>query len=141
MNIQTARMVITPEFMLVDGYPKLSSMEQTEPDIIKLPSSERKGFVGRLPDKDTEVCHIALEYIDGKYEIDYGTEPGFRRNGYMSEALPVVISWLYTNTKINTLYARTCDNPPSEHLLLKSGFQETEEAYPKPGKLYKFEKR
>lgn len=79
--------------------------------------------------------------INGNSVIILHTESIFQRQRYMFEALPVIISWLFTNTKIETLYARIGDNPPSEHLLIKNGFVKTEENYPKDGILYKLEKR
>ena len=124
-----------------DGVPQLNQSNDTAIDIINLAPSKRNAFVGYLPNSKTEVCHVSLECIDRKYEIHYGTESIFQRQRYMSEALPVIISWLFTNTKIETLYARIGDNPPSEHLLIKNGFVKTEENYPKDGILYKLEKR
>lgn len=141
MSIRTARMIIRPEFEIKDGFPQLDQTQNIPLDIVNLKPSIRKGFIGYLPNSKTEVCHISLECIDRKYEIHYGTESIFQRQRYMSEALPVVISWLFTNTKIDTLYARIGDTPPSERLLINNGFVRSEENYPKDGTLYKLEKR
>lgn len=141
MSIRTARMIICPEFEMKAGFPQLDQTRNIQLDIVNLKPSIRKGFVGYLPNSKTEVCHVSLECIDGKYEIHYGTETIFQGNHYMSEALPVIISWLFTNTKIDTLYARIGDNPPSEHLLIKNGFVKAKENYSKDGMLYKLEKR
>ena len=140
-SIRTPRIAIQPEFEMKDGVPQLNQSNDAAIDIINLAPSKRNAFVGYLPNSKTEVCHISLECIDGKYEIHYGTETIFQGNHYMSEALPVIISWLFTNTKIDTLYARIGDNPPSEHLLIKNGFVKAKENYSKDGMLYKLEKR
>ena len=140
VSIRTSRMTIRPEFEMKDGFPQLNQSNDTVPDIINLPPCKRNAFVGYLPNTATEVCHVSLECLDGKYEIHYGTEAIYQGKRYLSEALPVVISWLFTNTKIESLYARIGDNPPSKHLLIKNGFVKSEENYPKDGTLYKLEK-
>ena len=140
MYIRTSRLVIDPKFKIEDGYPQINPPQDVLPDIINMLPSMRNAFVGYLPNSSTEVCHISLERIDSKYEVHYGTEPMFRGKHYMSEALPVAINWLFANSRIEMLYARIGDNPPSEHLLIKNGFVRVEEKYPKDGMLYKLEK-
>lgn len=59
----------------------------------------------------------------GEVEIGYGTEPGFRSRGIMSETIAGMMKWMRGNRKIYSVIAKTeKSNFPSVKVLEKNGF-------------------
>lgn len=142
-EFETTRLIIKTEIKIENNNPVLNHQRTgPEVDIFNLEEHkiEENGFVCYSRDSGQKVCHIGLSEYQNKIEISYGTEDAFRGKGYMSEALPAVISWLFTHTAITKIYARIGDNPISEHILIKNHFKQVDEEYHKDGKLYKLTK-
>jgi RimJ/RimL family protein N-acetyltransferase len=142
-EFETTRLIIKTEIKIANSKPMLNDESNNqEVDIFNLTEHkiEENGFVCYSRDNSQKVCHIGLSEYQNKIEISYGTEDAFRGKGYMSEALPAVISWLFTHTVITKIYARIGDNPISEHILIKNHFKQANEEYHKDGKLYKLAK-
>ena len=142
-EFETTRLIIKTGIKIENNKPILNHKRgDQEVDIFNLTEHkfEENGFLCYSRDSEQTICHIGLsEYLD-KIEISYGTEDAFRGKGYMSEALPAVIGWLFTHTAITEIYARIGDNPISEHILIKNHFKQSDEEYHKDGKLYKLAK-
>ena len=66
--------------------------------------------------------HGPLE-TNNEVEIGYGTEPKFQNNGFMTESLYGMLSWLKKNNLVKTVIAKTNnDNIPSWRVLEKNNF-------------------
>ncbi|MBI1182770.1 GNAT family N-acetyltransferase [bacterium] len=56
-------------------------------------------------------------------ELGYELLPAFQRQGFMFEALEIIINWAFANYPLQEIVANThFNNEPSRQLLLKSGF-------------------
>ena len=142
-EFETTRLIIKTGIKIENNKPVLNREGNSRKvDILNLTEHkfEENGFLCYSRESGQRICHIGLsEHLD-KIEISYGTEDAFRGKGYMSEALPAVIGWLYTHTAIAKIYARIGDNPISEHILIKNHFKQVDEEHHKGGKLFKLTK-
>ena len=137
-EFETTRLNIKTNIQLKNGTPILSKPSNTiDLSALQPINGLENGFVAYLKNTATEVCHIGLIEMDNEIEISYGTESKFQKQGYMSEALPAIIHWLFTFTTIETLYARIGTNAISERILQKNGFKLTSNEKKIFGKLYK----
>lgn len=60
---------------------------------------------------------------DGAVEIGYGTNAGFARKGYMTEAVSAVARWAAVQQGVKRIEAETAsDNTASKRVLEKAGF-------------------
>ncbi|MCL2548929.1 MAG: GNAT family N-acetyltransferase [Symbiobacteriaceae bacterium] len=79
-----------------------------------------------LPGQDRYLGSIVLwnyQVERNEAELGYSLLPEHQRRGYMSEALPVVMDYAYTDLQIDTLHAFTGrGNLPSRFLLEKLNF-------------------
>ncbi len=68
---------------------------------------------------------------NGYIEIGYSTQPKFRVQGYMTEAIGAMVNWAFTHPEVKAVIAETReDNIPSIKALKKNGFYEFK--YSKP---------
>lgn len=96
------------------------------------------GFVAYMT-KD-EVCNVGFQRKNGFLEISYGTNDAFKKNGYMSEMLPIVLDWFFKETFETCIYARVNkDNAYSIKLLEKNKFNQSDK-YECDGILYELTK-
>lgn len=60
---------------------------------------------------------------NGYLEIGYSTQPKFRIQGYMTEAIAAMVKWAFTFEEVKAVIAETTDkNIPSIKVLRKNGF-------------------
>jgi len=59
----------------------------------------------------------------GEAELGYGISPGYRRKGYMTEAVRALCDWAFSHPFISAVTATTVNNPASDRVLLKVGAQ------------------
>lgn len=62
------------------------------------------------------------EPIEGKTELGYGIDSAFQNQGYMTEALSLVIKWALSNGAKCVTAETEKDNPASHAVLKKCGF-------------------
>ncbi len=68
---------------------------------------------------------------NGYIEIGYSTQPKYRVQGYMTEAIGAICNWAFTHDEVKAVIAETLeDNVPSIKALRKNGF--TDFKYSKP---------
>lgn len=98
-----------------------------EIDICKITPTTglENGFVAYI-DSD-KVCHVGFQIKSGFLEISYGTNDAFKKNGYMSEMLPIVLDWFFKETLETCIYARVNKgNEYSIKLLEKNNFNQSD---------------
>ena len=61
----------------------------------------------------------------GSVEIGYGIDTDFQNQGYMTEAVQVVLDWAFKHLECNSVTACRVSNPASVKVLQKCGFLET----------------
>jgi len=70
---------------------------------------------------------------DGILEIGYGTNPGYRNRGIMTEAVKIMIEWAFEHPSVNCIIAETYKENPASHRVLEKNemiiYKETEEAF------------
>jgi [ribosomal protein S5]-alanine N-acetyltransferase len=60
---------------------------------------------------------------NGEIEIGYSTYPDFEGNGYMTEAVGLIIEWAFQQVNVTAILAETNpDNTASRRVLEKNGF-------------------
>ena len=69
---------------------------------------------------------------EGAIEIGYGTNPGYRSRGIMTEAVKALTDWALSHVSVTSIIAETYkDNLPSQKVLSRNGlviYKETEES-------------
>ncbi len=61
--------------------------------------------------------------VNGYVEIGYSTQPKFRVQGYMTEAIGAMVKWAFTYPEVKAVIAETRDdNIPSIKVLRNNGF-------------------
>lgn len=61
--------------------------------------------------------------VDGRVEIGYEVQGGYRRRGYASEAAKALIDWCFQQPEVKAVRARTLrQNEPSQQMLQQLGF-------------------
>ncbi len=122
MELKTPRMIMRTNIQFKNGYLAIPSLSN-EVDILNLKPSvaEDGGFIF-YDDNDNEVCHIGIRTDRKPCEISYGTQIQFRGKGYMQEALTFLLQLFSENNLVEEVYALICNNPESEHILVKNGF-------------------
>lgn len=144
IEFNSERLIIRTSMFDEDGKIILSNSADSkskskEIDIIKLESNivEEHGFVCYSSETSTEqICHITIHGELKSYEIKFGCEEKYRRQGYMTEALKRVMTWLKDNTEIETVFARIHKNPVSLRVLENNGFIFLENTIDSSGKWY-----
>lgn len=70
---------------------------------------------------------------DGEAIVGYAMQDGYKRKGYMEEALRGLIKWMFLNTDVKCVIADTLkSNIPSQSLLQKIGmvfYKEDDECF------------
>lgn len=118
----TKRLKIMSNIKLCDGKIIFQPAE-SDINIFKITKTSglENGFISYI--NDCEICHIGFQNHHGYLEISYGTNEAYRRNGYMSEMLPIVMDWLFKETLEDCVHARVNkDNAQSERILTNNKF-------------------
>ena len=69
------------------------------------------------------LCFHGAPDENNEIEIGYGTDPIYRNQGYMTEAVAAVANWLKDNTNIHSIKAETdASNIASVRILTNNGF-------------------
>lgn len=90
----------------------------------KSTETEDAGFGFYLKEYPTkQICHIGTRNDRRTNEITYGTEEGYRNNGYMREALKAALEWLFQENGVSELYGLIYENDSSERIIIENGFQ------------------
>lgn len=65
----------------------------------------------------------------GEVEIGYGIDPVYQGKGYMTEAVGALVKWAFAHQECKAITAHEVrvDNYPSQKVLVKNGFIETNE--------------
>lgn len=123
---KTRRLVMKSNIQFMNGkltFPKTNGIHKGISSI-RPTVAEDGGFVFYLQGSDDiKVCHIGIRTHRKPLELSFGVEEAYRKSGYMQEALTFVISWIFEKSDIETLWALVADNPISEHILIKAGFE------------------
>ena len=79
-----------------------------------------------LRDTETLIGLIGFKDIPdqaGLSEIGYGIGESYRNRGYATEAVSLLVDWVFCNTELRTVFAQTdINNIPSGKVLEKAGF-------------------
>lgn len=125
IKIQTKRLVGFSDIVVENGCIKSDFVPQNATMnllSLKPTTGMEQGFVFySIDDPRNMICHIGLTFQRNKFEISYGTEPPYRRKGYMTEALVAFAGWLFENTSNVEIWALP-NGAESEHILQKCGF-------------------
>ena len=122
MELKTPRLIMRTNIQFVSGrlvFPSQKSginLLSLQPNV-----AEDGGFIF-YDNSGNEVCHIGIRTDRKPCEISYGTQVQYRGNGYMQEALACVLQLFSENNLVEKVYALICNNPESEHILVKNGF-------------------
>lgn len=139
IELYSNRLKICSNIELEDGRIVFRSPKE-EIDIFRIEPTTvlENGFVAYI-DSD-EVCHVGFQMKSGFLDISYGTNDAFKKNGYMSEMLPIVLDWFFKETLETCIYARVNkDNEYSIKLLEKNKFNQSNK-YKCDGILYELTK-
>ena len=123
IKIETNRLIGLSDMIIKDG--KLTGVERSGPiDLLTIPvaTGRENGFRFYLIDQpDIEVCHIGFTAARDKFEVSYGTELPYRKNGYMTEALLALTEWIFTNTNEDVIWGLP-NGPQSQQILERCGY-------------------
>ncbi len=121
---ETERMIVKSDMVVQDGTLKEKESQNSPMDILRIipTTGLESAFVFYdKADGCTKICHIGITHQRERFEVSYGTEPSFRRHGYMKEALASLVDWIFANTNEPAIFGLP-NGPESEHILQKSGF-------------------
>ncbi len=122
MELKTPRLIMRTNIQFSNGHLVFPDKKNginildIQPNI-----AEDGGFIF-YDNSDNEVCHIGIRTDRKPCEISYGTQAQFRGNGYMQEALFFLLRLFSENNLVENVYALICNNPESQHILVKNGF-------------------
>jgi RimJ/RimL family protein N-acetyltransferase len=69
------------------------------------------------------MCGFKGAPVEGEVEVGYGTFPGYRRRGYMTEGLARLLQWAFAQDRALRVVAETDpENRASQRVLEKVGF-------------------
>lgn len=125
ITIQTERLILKTNCTIVDGEIVLPekkhfvSILDIEPTI-----AEDFGFAVYLKSGEL-VGHIAFDSKRNRFELSVGIEEKYRKNGYMSEALRVVVPWVFENSNTEKIWALLggITDEASRKILERTGFK------------------
>jgi RimJ/RimL family protein N-acetyltransferase len=84
-----------------------------------------------LKEKNMSIGGIGLTGLPdrrGEVTVGYGVDGNFHRQGYATEALQAMISWIFNNAYVHTIIAETLKNNVASHKVLrKNGFIQASE--------------
>ena len=70
------------------------------------------------------ICFHGEPNENGEVEIGYGTDDGYRNQGYMTETIAGLVLWIRTNKNVKIIKAETVnENFSSVRVLEKNGFK------------------
>lgn len=123
MEKLTTRMIMRTNLKFQDGHIVFPPPENKSVTILDLhPSNlEDSGFIFYSHNNEI-ICHIGIRTDRRACELSYGTEDAYRGNGYMQEAMETVLQILEENHVVDEISGLICNNPISEHILVKWGF-------------------
>lgn len=76
-----------------------------------------------------DICFYGEPNEEGEVEIGYGTYPAYQGNGYMTEAVAVLIRWAREQPGVKRILASTDKtNVASYSVLVKNGFEKVGES-------------
>lgn len=128
IHFETSRLIIKTNLELDNGilvFPKQSgNLIDLKPHKI-----EDGGFAVYLKETDNLVCHIGIRSDRKPFELTIGTEDGYKRKGYMSEAHSAVIKWIFDNCKTESICALVGSLTPEacRKILSRDGFSRIDE--------------
>jgi hypothetical protein len=125
MQLETNRLIMKTNIKFVDDklYEKKMSGIGNILEIKPI-SIEDHGFGFYLKENpDIQVCHFGIRTDRRLVEISYGTAEDYRNNGYMKEAVPYAIRWIFENSSVNEIYGLICENDKSEKIIRNCGFE------------------
>lgn len=121
---ETKRMIAKSEMIIQNGNLAEKRSSNNAKDILHLnPMTGLESafvFFDKV-DNGVKLCHIGITHKRGRFEVSYGTEEQFRRQGYMKEALAHLVNWIFTNTNEPEIWGLP-NGEESEHILQTSGF-------------------
>ena len=122
MELKTPRLIMRTNIQFVSGHLVFPPRKR-EINLLNLQPNvaEDEGLIF-YDNSGNGVCHIGIRTDRKPCEISYGTQTPFRRNGYMQEALCFLLRLFSENGLVENVHALICNNPESEHILLKNGF-------------------
>lgn len=117
--LETKRMIAKSEMNVQNGNLTEKRSSNNAKDILNL--SPTTGLESTFVffdknDNDSKICHIGITHKRGRFEVSYGTEEQFRRQGYMKEALACLVDWIFTNTDEPEIWGLP-NGEESEHIL------------------------
>lgn len=131
IQIETQRLIIRSNLCVDKGQLIPPAKQHEEISIFNLaPSkSEDAGFAVYLKSNEsTQIAHFGFRSDRRDYELSYGTEELYRRQGYLYEALSNFLNWFFANINAESIYGLIGnDNIPSIKLAQKLGFQPCDE--------------
>ena len=121
---ETQRMIAKSEMNIQNGVLTEKESNDRPKDILSLQPStglESAFIFYSKDDKSVRICHIQITHKRNRFEVSYGTEEKFRRQGYMKEALACLIDWIFSNTNELVIWGLP-NGEESEHILQTSRF-------------------
>lgn len=115
------------DFIEYDGFSTRGEVLEYLNGMIEKSKSDNSQFwFIRLKDNGKIVgtfCVVDFDSSRDSVEIGYGLSPDFWGNGYFSEALLVVLDYLFCQLSVHRVYAKTMEeNTPSISALTNQGF-------------------
>lgn len=136
MEKATKRMIMRTNLKFQDGHIVFPPQKNKSVSILDLlPNNPEDGGFIFYSNNNEIICHISIRTDRRVCELSYGTEDGYRRNGYMQEAMETVLQIFEENHMVDEISGLICNNPISEHILVKYGFVQGE-SYLHGGKWY-----
>lgn len=120
----TDRMLAKTEMQIINGMLVNGNVQSGPVDILHLRKSTglESAFVFyEKMGNNAQICHISITHKRDRFEVSYGTEEHFRRQGYMKEALSQLVSWIFSNTCETEIWGLP-NGEESEHILQTCGF-------------------
>lgn len=129
MEFETQRLIIRTNLSFENSEVAIPSKPNVV-DLLKIQASkcEDGGFALYLKENNTFVGHVSVTFTRKYFELTVGTEEQFRKQGYMSEALPICIDCIFQNSNVEKIYALRGNIEPvaSRKLIEKCGFERTD---------------
>lgn len=128
IELLTDRLIIRSDALIVDGNIAFPPQKHVI-DILNMKTLRKEdgGFAFYLRSNPSiQAGQFVFRNDRYEYEISYETNPPYRRQHYMQEALETFIPWFFDNTTANAIYGIIDENnESSEKLAMKIGFKHT----------------
>ena len=137
MELLSERLIMKSELIISDNglliSNKLGNDSASTISLLEIQPNkvETNGFTFYLKEKPSvQVCHIGISNHRKPFEISYGTEEAYQKQGFMSEALYMSLEWIFTHTKTEIIYGLiNKNNMKSIKTAKRVGFYKTDETY------------